>query len=79
MVFSQEGIHRKPANAIKNVFGNKIAAKYGNVARKMGAFVDTSKSPSEVIARFGEFESYALHSSSSGYLIMLLFCWSTTL
>lgn len=60
MVFSQEqeDIHRSPANAIKEVFGNEIAAKYGNIERKMGAFVDTSKSPPEVIARFGEFESY---------------------
>jgi len=58
LVFSQEDIRRKPANAIKEAFGNKIAAKYGNIERKMWAFVDTSKSPSEVIARFGEFESY---------------------
>lgn len=58
MVFSKEGIHRKPANAIKETFGDKVAAKYSNIARKMGAFVDTAKSPPELIARFGDFESY---------------------
>ena len=59
MVFSKEGIqHRRQAYAIMEVFGNKIAAKYGSIARKMGAFVDTSKSPPEVIANYGEFERY---------------------
>jgi predicted type IV restriction endonuclease len=58
LILSQEGLRRKPINAIKEVFGNEIAAKHQGFARKMWVFVDTSKSPPEAIARFGEFERY---------------------
>jgi hypothetical protein len=58
MVLSEAGIHRKPANAIKEVFGNEIAARHVQFARKMGAFVNTLKSPPEVIVGFGELENY---------------------
>jgi predicted type IV restriction endonuclease len=66
MVFSKEGIHRKPANAIKETFGEKVAAKYSNIARKMGTFVDISKSPPELIARFGDFEGYIARERQYG-------------
>jgi hypothetical protein len=67
LVFSKEGVkRRKPANAIKEVFGNKIAAKYGNISRRRGAFVDTSKSPHEVIAHYGEFEGYIARKKAYG-------------
>ncbi len=58
LILSQEGIRRKPITAIKEAFGNEIAAKHGGFARKMWLFVDTSKSPPEAIARLGEFERY---------------------
>jgi hypothetical protein len=58
LILSQEGIRRKPTTAIKEAFGNEIAAKHRGFARKMWVFVDTSKSPPEAIASLGEFESY---------------------
>lgn len=58
MVFSKYGIHRKPSNAAKEVFGASILKKYGNIARKLGCFVDTSKSPSVKIANYRDIEKY---------------------
>jgi hypothetical protein len=45
MVFSKRGIRQKPSTAAKEVFGDLLAEKVRNISRKIGAFVDYSKTP----------------------------------
>ncbi len=58
LIFGKSGIRRKPANAVKEVFGKDFLRSYGNIARKMGSFVDTSTSSIQVIAHCADVENH---------------------
>jgi len=61
LVFGNSGIHQKPANAAKEVFGKDLLPSYSNIARKIGKFVDTSTSRVQVITRYADVEKHIAH------------------
>jgi hypothetical protein len=67
MVFGITGKSRLPANALKEVFGNKITG-YGNIARKTGKFVDTSNPLKAEIAGYSEVEKHIRELKKQGLI-----------
>jgi len=67
MVFGISGKRRMPANALKEVFGNKFT-KYGNIARKVGKFVDTSNPSKAEIAHYSAVEKHVGELSKQGLI-----------
>ena len=61
LVFGKSGMHRKPSNAAKEVFGKDFLESYSNIARKRGTFVDTSTSPAQVLVRYADVEKHITH------------------
>jgi hypothetical protein len=57
-ILSDLGVPKKPTTAAKEVFGDKIPEKYGNVARKLGTFIDISKAPPEEIETYRRVEKF---------------------
>lgn len=67
MVFGISGKRRLPANALKEVFGNKFTG-YGNIARKVGKFVDTSNPLEAEIAHYSEVERHVRELQKQGLI-----------
>lgn len=53
LVIAKDGIRRKPANAVKAFFGNKIPEKARALGIKYASFYDISVSPPKFIANYG--------------------------
>ncbi|MBD3338402.1 MAG: hypothetical protein GF353_04805 [Candidatus Lokiarchaeota archaeon] len=56
MVLSKGGVHQKPSNAAKKVFGNRLPDNLSNIARKCGSFIDTSFAPPKKVADYKDVE-----------------------
>jgi len=69
LVFGKSGIHRKPSDAAKEVFGKDFLRSYSNIARKGGTFVDASTSPFEVIIRYADVEKHITRLKRAGFII----------
>jgi hypothetical protein len=67
LVFGKSGRRKKPANALKEVFGNKFTG-YGNIARKEGKFVDTTKPSEAEIARYADVEKHVWELKKQGLI-----------
>ena len=68
LVFGKSGMHQKPSNAAKELFGKDFLGSYGNIARKNGTFVDTSTSPVQVITRYADVEKHIAHLKKAGVI-----------
>ena len=69
LVFDKSGMHQKPSNASKEIFGKDFLGNYSNIARKKGTFVDTSTSPVQLIARYVDVEKYIIHMKKAGVIV----------
>jgi len=69
LVFSKSGIHQKPSNAAKEVFGKDFLQSYANIARKNGMFVDTSTPAVQVIVSYADVEKHIAHLKQAGVII----------
>ncbi len=68
LVFGKSGIHRKPANAVKEVFGKNFLGNYDNIASKNRTFVDTSTSTVQVIAHYADVEKHITYLKKAGVI-----------
>jgi hypothetical protein len=57
MIFGKDGLHKKPSNAAKEVFGKDLPQHFGNISRKLGSFIDTSDTKTNIIASYSDIES----------------------
>jgi hypothetical protein len=58
MVFSNQGMQKKPADAIKQVLGHALPPKTGNIARRYGVFIDVSGNQIRKIISYADIERH---------------------
>jgi hypothetical protein len=58
MVFSRRGIHQKPADAAKEVFGQALPPKIDNIARQYGKLIDISGNRARVLISYAEIDRH---------------------